>query len=352
MNRRKELGKITESCQTLEQAKEQYEKEKEKWNIFKQHQLLYVEQELLDQYKGTINGDDEQQMLEKRTKAIKTVREKLWRNNTFTYLTRHIGKPKNALTKLRAQESNNSKLQTYYERKEIESKLIMHNRKHFSKAKDTKVYKNRIIKALNQNEIRDKILKGTITKDEVNDKDVYDFLRLLALPNGQEITTKKFDPITLEDWKYVVKKSKRKSVSSVFSRRTYVVYKLVNDNDEFLEVLLLFYNLALKKGIILKRWQDILDIILEKGKGPLLGKLRIIELIEGDMQIITRMYVGLKNDKNIENDSRLSKFNFGSRKWYSIESAILEKRLMYETSKYNGKKTVHELSNLKAYYDR
>ena len=352
MNRRKELGKITESCQTLEQAKEQYEKEKEKWNIFKQHQLLYVEQELLDQYKGTINGDDEQQMLEKRTKAIKTVREKLWRNNTFTYLTRHVGKPKNALTKLRAQESNNGKLQTYYERKEIESKLIMHNRKHFSKAKDTKVYKNRIIKALNQNEIRDKILKGTITKDEVNDKDVYDFLRLLALPNGQEITTKKFDPITLEDWKYVVKKSKRKSVSSVFSRRTYVVYKLVNDNDEFLEVLLLFYNLALKKGIILKRWQDILDIILEKGKGPLLGKLRIIELIEGDMQIITRMYVGLRNDKNIENDSRLSKFNFGSRKWYSIESAILEKRLMYDTSRYSGEPTVHLFSDLDSCYDR
>ena len=87
----------------------------------------------------------------------------------------------------------------------------------------------------------------------------------------------------------MVKRSKRKSVSSVFSRRTYVVYELVNNNKNFLEVLVLFYNLVLKKGIVLKRWQDILDVMLEKGKGPLLGKLRMIELIEGDMQIITRL---------------------------------------------------------------
>jgi len=148
-----------------------------------------------------------------------------------------------------------------------------------------------------------------------------------------------------------VKRSKRKSVSSVFSRRTYAVYKLVNDNDKFLEVLLIFYNLVLQKGIVLKRWQNILDVILEKGKGPLLGKLRIIELIEGNLQIIICMYVGLRNDNNIEKDDRLSKYNFGSRKHYSIESALLEKRLIYDTSKYMSEPTIHLLSDLEAYYD-
>ena len=65
--------------------------------------------------------------------------------------------------------------------------------------------------------------------------------------------------------------------------------------------------------------------MLNKGKGPVLGKLRIIELIEGDLQLIIRLCAGLRNNRNIKKDSRLSHFNFGSRQNYSIESALLEK---------------------------
>ena len=92
--------------------------------------------------------------------------------------------------------------------------------------------------------------------------------------------------------------------------------------------------------------------MLKKGKGLILGKLRIIEIIKGDLQIIVRMYVGSRNDDNIKNDERLSKFNFGSRKQYSIESALLEKRLLYDTSKYNNEPTIHLLSDLEACYNR
>ena len=65
--------------------------------------------------------------------------------------------------------------------------------------------------------------------------------------------------------------------------------------------------------------------MLDKGKGPVLGKLRIIELIEGDLQLIICTYVGLRNDKNGYKDKRLSNYNFGSRKDYSIESTLLKK---------------------------
>ena len=64
------------------------------------------------------------------------------------------------------------------------------------------------------------------------------------------------------------------------------------------------------------------------------------------------MYVGLRNDANIEQNDKLLKYNFGSRKNYSIESALLEKMLLYETSKYTSEPTVHLLSDLEACYDR
>ena len=92
--------------------------------------------------------------------------------------------------------------------------------------------------------------------------------------------------------------------------------------------------------------------MLDKGKGLILGKLRIIELIEGDLQLIIRLYVGLRNDQNIKRSKKLSTFNFGSRKNYSIESALLEKRLIYDTSKYNNEPTIHLISDLEACYDR
>ena len=74
----------------------------------------------------------------------------------------------------------------------------------------------------------------------------------------------------------------------------------------------------------MKRWLKVLDIILEKGKGPILGKLRNITLIEGDIQINMRIQLSSGGEEKIEKDSRFSKSNYGSRKNYAIESAILQ----------------------------
>ena len=57
-------------------------------------------------------------------------------------------------------------------------------------------------------------------------------------------------------------------------------------------------------------------------------------------------------DDKIEEDSRISKSNFGARKGYLIENAILEKRLLYDNSIFTGKETVHTISDLKACYNR
>ena len=50
------------------------------------------------------------------------------------------------------------------------------------------------------------------------------------------------------------------------------------------EFLVRFYNVLIKWRYYVERWKNILDTILKKGKGPILGKLRTIQLIEADMQ--------------------------------------------------------------------
>ena len=54
--------------------------------------------------------------------------------------------------------------------------------------------------------------------------------------------------------------------------------------------------------------------MISKGKGMALGKLLIITLIEDDSQHTMRIFLGKEVEEMIENDSRFSTTNNGSRK--------------------------------------
>ena len=130
------------------------------------------------------------------------------------------------------------------------------------------------------------------------------------------------------------------------------MYKCALESSTMTKILVKFYTTVVRKGYYLKRWIKLLAVILEKGKGPIIGKLRTIQLVEADLQILIRIFIGERNNENIEIDSRLSKFNYGSRRYYSIETAILEKRLMYDLAARDGKEIMHTISDLKVCYDR
>jgi len=126
-----------------------------------------------------------------------------------------------------------------------------------------------------------------------------------------------------EKWKII--KSKKNSVSSLFLNRTYTIYKYALNSIRMTAILVSFYNMLLKEGYYLNRWMNIVDATLEKGKGPVLGKLRTITLIEGDLQILMRIFLFSYEQELIEEDNRFAKANYRLQKNYSIETAILEK---------------------------
>ena len=125
----------------------------------------------------------------------------------------------------------------------------------------------------------------------------------------------------------VVKRSKRSSALSMFSQRTCAAYECTLDAERMTDVSVSCYNLLMKNGHFPKRWLDVLDVMIEKSKGMALGKLRIITLIEADLQCVMRMCLGDEDEEMIENDTRFSKANYGLRKNYSIETALLEKKI-------------------------
>ena len=212
------------------------------------------------------------------------------------------------------------------------------------------MYKDKIYKILRNDRTRNKILEGKLRRDDCDNEQVYQFLKLLKVPERQRCQCNKV--ITEENQIKVVKQSKKRSASSIFSKRTYAVYKCALSVKRMTYILVAYYNILIQNGYYPKRWLKILDTMLSKGKGMVIGKLRIITLIEGDLQFLMRVYLGGDDEEMIENNNRLSKANYGLRKNYSIESAILEKRLIMDNSLLSRLLTIYHLTDLQACYNR
>ena len=76
--------------------------------------------------------------------------------------------------------------------------------------------------------------------------------------------------------------------------------------------------------------------MIGKGKGHRLKKLRTLEMIEADLQLVMRKHLGIRMNERVETDLRMSKYNCGSRTGCSIENEMLEKRLIMDHEK-NGR---------------
>ena len=73
-------------------------------------------------------------------------------------------------------------------------KLIEYNKQHFTKVCKTVVYNDLLYSKLQEDEMRDAILQGTITKEDCQSKELYEFLKLLKV-ESPILETKQFQPI-------------------------------------------------------------------------------------------------------------------------------------------------------------
>ena len=70
------------------------------------------------------------------------------------------------------------------------------------------------------------------------------------------------------------------------------------------------------------------------------------------MQILMRILINQRNKLQIEDNPRVAKCNYELRPHYSIEDALLKKRLMNDNSLLNRKRTVHNMIDLKLCYNQ
>ena len=66
-------------------------------------------------------------------------------------------------------------------------------------------------------------MKGELNRDECDDEEVHHFLKVLKRP--KRLKPDEEDIMQKSEWKQVVRKAKRRSTSSMFSRRDHAVHK-------------------------------------------------------------------------------------------------------------------------------
>ena len=123
--------------------------------------------------------------------------------------------------------------------------------------------------------MQDKIINSELSESDCDSKDVLNFLKLLKISDQLE-KPPNFRLITLEEQKFVVAKAKKRSTLSIFLYRNYAMYECMVRSERMNLILIQYYNLIIRQCYFPSRWLKILDIMIEKGKGPVIGKLRTI----------------------------------------------------------------------------
>ena len=174
------------------------------------------------------------------------IKKVLNRNHAFQCLTRHAGKgQRDSIKRLHKVNEEQQVVETYADRHSIERELKKHNTIHFQQAHHAIACKDKICKKLRKDETRNKVLNGDTRKEDCDDERVHRSLKLLKVPS-RRVRQQRSVEITTEKWKKIVMQSKKRSTSSMFSKRTYATYKCALGSDRMPEVLTMFYNLIIK----------------------------------------------------------------------------------------------------------
>ena len=101
------------------------------------------------------------------------------------------------------------------------------------------------------------------------------------------------------------------------------------------------------------RWRTAVQFMLEKEPGnPTISKLRVIQLLEADMNFAFRLLWGKRLVHHALSHNALSPWNFGDRPGARVHSALLLKTISYDYLRYTRHNAIMFDNDAKACFDR
>ena len=210
-----------------------------------------------------------------------------------------------------------------------------------------------IIPPFSRNESTTSILQGSCNLTNINSMpEICQFLQAMTIPPELQETDLVDIAISTIDFQKGFKKLPDKRSSSP-SGRHMTHYKLLAKDKGLSHILARAITLPFQHGFSPTRWHTAIQFMLEKEPGnPLITKLRVIQLLEADMNFAFRLLWGKRLVHHALAQNALTPLNFGGRPGCRVHSALLSKTLSYDCIRYTRLNAIIFNNDAKACFDR
>ncbi len=234
--------------------------------------------------------------------------------------------------------------------------ILTQNKLHFSQASNTPGATGNlssILPPFARNLVTDAILAGTFDLSNIDPvPEVEAFLSTMKQPETLQGITPINVAITQEDFQHSFKVLPDKVASSP-SGRHMTHYKVCAKSNAISAILASMITIPFQLGFSPKRWQKAIQVMLEKDTGrPLIHRLRVIQLLEADMNLAFRTIWGRRLISHALKHNTSSPWQFGNTPGASVHSALILKTLSYDFSRLTRTNIAVFNNDAKACYDR
>ena len=264
--------------------------------------------------------------------ALKQIKRKERVKQDYAAIRRRYGVSKHGLATIDVPNPTTGGRDLITDTQEIHSHLLRRNEQHYRQASFTTFgdaspgfyYIDPVSEE--SDKYIDEMLAGVFEPWASATQNDRDFLKQLQSKIKEQLDT----TLTLHDFKILFKSIPENTASSV-SGLHYGHYRVLSQHsdDTFIRVLFDLVNLAFLTQSPLPRWNHSTQLMLEKGKGPAIEHLRIIQLLEADMNWLLRFLWGRKLDRHALEAGVYNEARFASP-GKLCTSAILNKVLFFD----------------------
>jgi hypothetical protein len=211
---------------------------------------------------------------------------------------------------------------------------LKRNQAHFAQAKETPFVNGVFGKEMNpfeQNNFSESVLDGSVdlSKFDVNEA-IKACVREMSFPKAEDGSNPVEATITVDEFCSGFKTISEK-LSSSPSGRHYGHYKAVLKDPKLCELYSTMMSVPFELGLTLSRWEKVLQTMLEKTPGtPRIDKLRVIQIIEADLNMCLRIIFGRRLVHRAEQKGTIPSSQWGSCPNRSSTDCVFLKRLSYD----------------------
>ena len=261
-------------------------------------------------------------------------------------------------------EDANGKVTTVHDQSEINTLLLQRNTSHFSQADGTPFTKSPLTDLLGKygtNSHSEQLLSGTLDVGTINTTDATKaILRQLKRISPGTVSSH----ISADDVRKGYKKWRKSTSTSpsglhlghnkaLFKYDTLPEGKVKTLSDRVFSIKADLLNMAIQNGHVYTRWTKVVNAMIEKIPGSSLpSKLRVIHLIESDLNLMTGILWGRRLMQHCEQLNELGDDQGGSRNDRKAQDVLLFKHILYSVARLTKTNCSSFDNDAKSCYDR